>query len=152
MPEKTEESNKKKKEKILLTKEDIDAIRYAKILKGGRKKVMDHYKISGSKVSAIWNTDDFYRHVSYYTDKRTPNLPEWYIASPPNGAIPLSKGGAIDPKTSADNNQPNTSQLSQNKETEHSNEKQKRKRAEMEEIARGMVMAEMNKISKNDSK
>lgn len=85
---------------------------------------MDHYKISGSKVSAIWNTDDFYRHVSYYTDKNTPNLPEWYIALPSDSAVSFSKG-VQDAKASPVNNQSNTSQSSQSNETAFLNEKMK---------------------------
>ncbi|GBC36615.2 uncharacterized protein OCT59_002896 [Rhizophagus irregularis] len=95
MPEKTEDSNKKKERKSSTNERRY---RCDQICKDSQRRAEE--------------------------DKNTPNLPEWYIALPSDSAVSFSKG-VQDAKASPVNNQSNTSQSSQSNETAFLNEKMK---------------------------
>ncbi|RHZ51636.1 hypothetical protein Glove_476g17 [Diversispora epigaea] len=58
-----------------LAKQDIECIMYAKMLKGGSKKVSEWYKIGTPKCNKIWKSENPYSYANSIEDA---NLPDWY--------------------------------------------------------------------------
>ncbi|RHZ57350.1 hypothetical protein Glove_390g35 [Diversispora epigaea] len=126
----SEKNTKSRAPLAQLVKDDIDAILYAKDLKGGSKKVSEWYKISTPKCNKIWKSEDPYSYANSIGD---PNLPDWYSKNI-GGAPELTPQEIITPEEHAII------------KPDPINVKRKRKTTEMENIARRVLRFELGKL------
>ncbi|RHZ80457.1 hypothetical protein Glove_135g88 [Diversispora epigaea] len=117
---------------VRLAKQDIDAILYAKALKGGSKKVSEWYKIGNPKCNKIWKSEDPY---SYANSIGEPNLPEWYTTN-----TKIEKAESAPEPVSQEIDIP------EEPKPDPIEVKRKRKTTEIENIARRVMRSELSKL------
>ncbi|CAJ0639181.1 1094_t:CDS:1 [Entrophospora sp. SA101] len=133
-------SSKKKTVPSRLAKEDITAIVFAEQLKAGIKKVNAHYHIGSTTIKKIWASSNPYEHANSIGE---PNLPEWY-----NKNVKF-KESETTPNASQEIFLPEETKLlikEPNIVKQDTSEKQKKKEAEIERIAKRIIRSELGRI------